>query len=140
MPRWLMTVREVGVTIPTPKGWPSGLGFDLSPHWITLDAADDQPPPNPSCFPALQHWPSVVEIRRPDGTRLNAELRLLSAHINFAHELRIERDAAGRMRNPWMQQAVLMGLNPSDVPLGSEIWGEVNDEDFQSAEHLKPAR
>ena len=50
-------------------------------------------------------------------------------NINFPYELRLERDAAGRMRNPWIQQLVLREVSVAEVPPGSEIWGEVPDED-----------
>ncbi len=129
--RWLMTVQEVGVPGPPQADWPPSVPFDLWPRWIGPDAAaGDEQPPNPNSFDALRRWPGVVEIRRPDGTRLSTELRLVTVHLNFGPR-RGERDAAGRVRSPWRRYAVLKGLSAADVPPGSEIWGEVNEEDFR---------
>lgn len=130
--RWLMTVQETGVPGLPLRNWPPSVQFDLWPRRISFgEEAGDEPSPNPNCFDALQRWPGEVEIRRPDGTRLTAELRQMQEHLNFPYELRLERDAAGRARNPWRQYAVLKGLSAADVPPGSEIWGDVSDEDFR---------
>ncbi|MDQ2713337.1 MAG: hypothetical protein M3Z08_00315 [Chloroflexota bacterium] len=134
---WLMTVRETGISSPVLPNWPAGIEFDLTPHWISSDpSVDDELPPNPNRFGMVRRWPSVVEIRRPDGTHVSAEAWLLSVHLNFAYERRVERDAAGRIRSPWRQQIVLGGVSVAEVPPGSEIWGEVIDEDFQASKHL----
>jgi hypothetical protein len=127
-----MTVQEAGVPGPPLRDWPPSVQFDLWPRRIGLDpGVSDEPPPNPNCFDALQRWPGVVEIRRPDGSRVSAELRLGRLHLNFAYEIRNKRDAAGRVRSPWQQVAALKGLSAADVPPGSEVWGEVSDEDFR---------
>ena len=135
--RWLMTVQETGTLSPASPNWPAGVEFDLSPRWISLDpSASAEPSPNPNRFGTLRRWPSVVEIRRPDGTHVSAELYPRSVHINFPYELRAERDAAGRIRSPWRQQIVLRGVCVAEVPPGSEIWGEVTDKDFQAPKDL----
>ena len=131
---WLMTVQEAGTSSPKTPNWPAGVEFDLTPRWISPDPGiGNVPPPNPSRFGTLRRWPSVVEIRRPDGTRVSAELLPRSVHINFAPELLVERDAAGRMRSHWLYQVVLSGVSVAEVPLGSEIWGEVTNEDVQAS-------
>ncbi len=128
---WLMTVQEAGTPSPALANWPPGVEFDLTPRWISPDPGiGDEPPPNPNRFGTLQRWPSVVEIRRPDGTRVSAVPRPVSIHLNFAYKLRAERDAAGRIRSPWRQRIVLRGVSVAEVPLGSEMWGEVTDEGF----------
>ncbi len=130
---WLMTVQEAGTPSLMLANWPPGIEFDLAPRWISLDpGVGDEPPPNPNRFGTLQHWPGFVEIRRPDGTRVSAAQCPLSIHLNFAYKLRSERDAVGRIRSPWRQRVVLRGVSVVEVPLGSEIWGEVTKEDFQS--------
>lgn len=129
---WLMTVQENGIPSPALANLPPGVEFDLIPRWISPDPrAGDEPLPNPNRFGTLRRWPSVVEIRRPDGTRMSAEACPRSVHLNFAYKLRTERDAAGRIRSPWREQIVLRGVRVAEVPPGSEIWGEVTDEDFQ---------
>lgn len=134
---WLMTVRETGIPSPALANWPAGVEFDLTPRWISPDPhVGDEPPPNPNRFGTLRRWPSVVEIRRPDGTHVRAEACPRSVHLNFAYKLRAERDAAGRIRSPWRQQIVLRGVHVAEVPPGSEIWGEVTDEDFQAPKDL----
>ena len=130
---WLMTVQEAGTPSPALANWPPGVEFDLAPRWISLDpGVGDESPPNPNRFGTLQRWLDVVEIRRPDGTQVSAEPYPLSIHLNFAYKLRAERDAAGRIRSAWRQQVVLRGVSVAEVPLGSEIWGEVTEEDFQA--------
>ena len=136
---WLMTVQETGIPSPALPNWPLGVEFDLTPRWISPDpGVGDEPPPNPNRFGTLRRWPSVVEIRRPDGTQVSAEPCPRSIHINFAYKLRAERDAAGRIRSTWIQVIVLRGVRVAEVPLGSEIWGEVTDEDVQDPEDLSP--
>ncbi len=131
--RWLMTVQAFGVPSPFLASDEPSVLFDLSPRWIAPPDAvvSDEPPVHPHCFDALRYWPSVVEIRRPDGTRVSVELRQMRVHYTLGHTRLTVRDEAGRVRNPWSQQAVLMGLRASDVPPGSEIWGEVSDEAFR---------
>ena len=132
---WLMTVQEAGTPSPKLANWPTGIEFDLTPRRISFEPGiGNEPPPNPNRFVSLRHWPSVVEIRRPDGTRVSAEPCPLSIHINFAYNLRNERDEAGRVRSPWMQLIILRGVGVAEVPPGSEVWGEVTDEDFQALE------
>jgi hypothetical protein len=140
--RWLMTVQEEGIIGPVPPalGWRAALMFDLSSRWMSFEpAVDDEAPPNPNCLADLQRRLDVVEICRPDGTRLSTEMRLVSVHFNFAYEIRSERDAAGRIRNPWRQQLALRDVAVADVPPGSEIWGDVQDEDVHAPEDLPSA-
>lgn len=134
--RWLMTVQEAGAPGLALRNRPAGIEFGLWPRRIGMGdpAVGDEPPPNSNCFDALQRWPGVVEIRRPDGTRLSAELRRMQEHLNFPYALRLERDAAGRVLSPWRQYAVLLGLSAADVPPGSEVWGDVDDEDVRTSE------
>lgn len=118
---WFMTVQEAGERSPVKHL--SGITFDLTPRWF-----GDEPPPNPNRFDTLQRCPDVVEIRRPDGTRMSAEPHLVTYHLNFSYELRDERNAGGHIRNPWGRLIVLKGVSVEEVPPGSEIWGEVTDD------------
>ncbi|MBA2677886.1 MAG: hypothetical protein H0U76_05765 [Ktedonobacteraceae bacterium] len=136
---WLMTVQEAGTPKSTEGYWhaekdePSEvwIEFDLMPRRISLDSGiSDEPPSNANRLATLQHWPRVVEIRRPDGTQVNAELYQGWSHLNFPYELRGERDDAGRIRNPWCLLAMLKGVSVAEVPPGSEVWGEITDEDL----------
>jgi hypothetical protein len=127
--KWLMTVQETGNASPALGHTPAGVEFDLTPRWIS---PPDEPPPNLNHWERVHRCSRVVEIRRPDGTRISAELRLRTAHFNFPYELRNERDARGRIRNPWRHQVVLIGVSVGEVPPGSEIWGEVPDEDSEA--------
>jgi hypothetical protein len=127
---WLKTIQEAGTPISKLGNLPAGIAFDLTSRWIAAGSgAGNEPPPHPNCFGTSGRWPRVVEIRRPDGTRLSAEAYLVSVHLNFAYEIRNERDAAGRVRNPWRQQIVLRGVSVEEVPPGSEVWGELPDEE-----------
>lgn len=131
--RWLMTVQEQGSPGLRPANWPVGVEFDLEPRWISFNPAiGDGPQPNPNCLTALQHWPKIVEIRRPDRTRISAEPMHGSRHINFPYKLRLEHDAAERIRSPWQETILLKELDVEDVPPGSELWGEISDEDLTS--------
>jgi len=131
--RWLMTVQEQGSPGLKIADWPFGVEFDLEPRRISFNRAiGDGPQPNPNCLTSLQHWPKIVEIRRPDGTQISAEPIRGSRHINFPYKLRGERDAAGRIRSPWQQTILLKDVDVEDVPPGSELWGEFSDEDLAS--------
>ncbi len=130
---WLMTVQEAGI-----PGWSRTNGqldieFDLRPRRISLDSSiGDDPSPNPNCFGTLRRWPNIVEVRRPDGTRIRVESHVASVHLNFPYSRRLERDDMGRILSPWRQLLVLKGVSVTEVPLGSEVWGEVADEDSQA--------
>lgn len=149
---WLMTVQEAGTLSQALINWPPevefdqveidlAVEFDLAPRWISLNpGVGNEPPPNPNCFSTLRRWPGSVEIRRPDGTRVSAELYPGWVHLNFAYKFRAEHDPAGRIRNPWRQLVVLKGVSVEEVPLGSEIWGEITDEDFQTSKDLRTAQ
>ena len=138
---WLMTVQEPGRLGMVVPGLPSGIEFDLTPRWMAFDNPDvDDKPPNPNRFDTLHRWPQVVEIRRPDGTIVKARPWPCTVHLNLPYELRMERDEFGRTRDPWICQMILMDVNVEEVPPGSEIWGEVNDEDLRSPEEPRHPR
>jgi len=126
--RWLLTVREAPHASLRPGKLPVGVDILISPLRIAIEPGNDAAPPNPNCLGELRPWPSVVELRRPDGAIRSVGLRSASAHINMAYAARSERDEFGRIRNPWLSYAVLEVVQVGDVPIGSEVWGVVDDE------------
>lgn len=96
-----------------------GLGVDLHPYFA-LDLRDDtgkQPAPA-----RLRLEPCPVVLRRPDGTTLACTLRTGSLHVvpvNFSDP-------------HWYRIYWLPGIQPDQVPPGTEVW--VEDADLLWAE------
>ena len=119
--RWLLTVQAPPQTsLPTP-GTPVSVELVISS--LRTGAAGDEEPPNPNCLGPSHCWPPTVERRRPDGVSRIVELRSMSAHLSYTFAFRSQRDAQGRIPNPWVGYAVLVGVAVADIPLGSELWG-----------------
>ncbi len=130
--RWLLTVQAPPQkSLPTP-GIPNSVEIVISP--LRTGVAGDEEPHNPNCLGPSSLWPPTVELRRPDGATRIVELRTMSAHFSYAFDFRNQRDAQGRIPNPWVSYAVLVGIAVADVPLGSELWGVLpNPEDGGSS-------
>jgi hypothetical protein len=62
--------------------------------------------------------PATVELRRPDGTQLSAEVIFNTAQL----ELTIEALEAGA--DPIREIVLLPSITKADVPIGTEIWYE----------------
>jgi len=124
---WLMTVQKTGTRRPAIGKWVAGVELCLTAPWL------HEPAPNPNRIVNLRHQPRNCELRRPDGTRLDIELFQSSVHINYDDKVHRKRNANGNIRNPWIEVVVLTELGVADVPSGSEIWGEINEEDVDNA-------
>lgn len=119
--RWLLTVRLPPHQSLPLSGMPASVELVISP--LRIGGAGEDEPSNPNCLGSSQQWPPTVALRRPDGVTRIVELQTMSAHFSYAPAFRSQRDAQGRIPNPWVSYAVLVGVAVGDVPVGSELWG-----------------
>lgn len=94
---------------------------------MTVDAAFNFRPGGATLAPALpldalpQPYPVTAALRRPDGSETSATVRFSVTHFNRPY-------TEGAIENTWMLTVWLPDLDKADVPAGSEIWLEAQQE------------
>lgn len=74
--------------------------------------------------------PTEVELRLPDGTTRIAACRFASTHHNYIDPYITSPPG---MKPPWTIDCALPGMHAEDVPPGTEVWYEADD-DSRSAD------